>query len=98
MSRDLAIQDARQIHLLHQGQEYHKIIDTFCCQREIFFHASQYAREFPFCLSPYANGEHLFCCFENTLSVASAFPNTVLLLSSELKQVLLLPLVLYLNN
>ena len=57
MPGQMPIQDAWQIHLLHQRQEYDKIIHTFCCYRQIFFHAHQYAREFRFCLSSYANGE-----------------------------------------
>ena len=59
MSHQMPIQELRQAHLLHQSQEYHKIIDALCLNVYVFFHASQYARKFPFCLSPYANGEHL---------------------------------------
>jgi hypothetical protein len=58
MPRNMPIQDARQIHLLHQGQEHHKIIDAFRGNLHMFFHAPQYARYFRFCLSLYANGEY----------------------------------------
>jgi hypothetical protein len=57
MPRKMPIQELRQTHLLHQGQEHHKIIDALCLNVHIFFHTSQYARKFTFCLPPYANGE-----------------------------------------
>lgn len=52
MPRKMLIQELRQTHLLHQGQEYHKSIDALCLNVHIFFHTSQYAREFTFCLPP----------------------------------------------
>ena len=58
MAREMPIQDAGQIHLLHQRQEHHKVIHALCCQLQFFFHAPQYAREFLFCLAHYANGEY----------------------------------------
>src|SRR5229473_4243373 len=57
MARQMPIQDAWQLHLLHQRQEYHKVIDTLVCNLKLFFHAPQYARKFRFCLAHYANGE-----------------------------------------
>jgi len=57
MPRHMAIQDGRQVHLLDQGQQHHKIIDALCVNMYVFFHAPQYARYFRFCLSHYANGE-----------------------------------------
>ena len=61
MPRHVPIQDAWQVHLLHQPQEHHKIIDTLACNLKLFFHAPQYARKFRFCLAHYANGESLRC-------------------------------------
>jgi hypothetical protein len=52
-----AIQDSRQLPLLDKGQQDHKIIDAFCRNRNVFFHALQYATEFSFWLSDYANEE-----------------------------------------
>src|SRR5947209_17469875 len=57
MPWQMPIQDGRQLHLLHQGQEHHKVIDALTCYLKLFFHALQYARKFRFCLAHYANGE-----------------------------------------
>src|SRR5947209_14527137 len=58
MPWQMPIQDGRQLHLLHQGQEHHKVIDALSCYLKLFFHALQYARKFRFCLAHYANGEY----------------------------------------
>src|SRR3989442_15053398 len=58
MPRKLPIQDGRQLHVLHQGQQLHKVIDALSCYLKLFFHALQYARKFRFCLAHYANGEN----------------------------------------
>src|SRR6266567_4569777 len=57
MARQVPIQDGWQLHLLHQPQEHHKVIDPLVCNLKFFFHAPQYARKFCFCLAHYANGE-----------------------------------------
>src|SRR5258707_12312700 len=55
MPRNMPIQDAWQVHLLHEGQEHHKSINAFRGNLHFFFHAPQYASYFHFCLSCYAN-------------------------------------------
>src|SRR5260370_26773800 len=60
MPWQMPIQDAWQIHLLHQRQEHHKVIDALVRYRQFLFHAPQYARKFLFCLAHSANGEELW--------------------------------------
>ncbi|HEY1353517.1 MAG TPA: hypothetical protein VGF67_28235, partial [Ktedonobacteraceae bacterium] len=48
------------VHLLHQRQEDHNVIDTLVGDLKLFFHAPQSARKFRFCLAHYANGEYLY--------------------------------------
>src|SRR6266849_3045876 len=57
MPWQMPIQNAWQLHLVHQPQEHYKVIDALGCYRQFFFHAPQYARKFLFCLVHYANGE-----------------------------------------
>src|SRR6266481_5321690 len=59
MPWQMPIQDAWQIHLLHQRQEHHKVIDALVRYRQFLFHAPQYARKFLFCLAHSANGEYV---------------------------------------
>src|SRR5260370_6003207 len=56
----MPIQDAWQVHLSHEGQEHHKIINAFRGNLHFFFHAPQYASYFHFCLSCYANVKFFF--------------------------------------
>src|SRR2546429_5529812 len=72
MPWQMPIQDGWQVHLLHQRQEHHKVIDALGCYRQFFFHTPQYAREFLFCLAHYANGENYIVLLEKTKRQAEA--------------------------
>src|SRR5229473_8042408 len=77
MPWQMPIQNAWQLHLVHQPQEHYKVIDALGCYRQFFFHAPQYARKFLFCLVHYANGESIRYTFAKTRCV-SQFGETVL--------------------
>jgi hypothetical protein len=58
MPGPMPIPDAWQVHLLHQSQEGHNVIDPLVGDVKRFFHAPQSARTSRFCLAHYANGEN----------------------------------------
>src|SRR5260370_3274184 len=73
MPWQMPIQNAWQLHLVHQPQEHYKVIDALGCYRQFFFHAPQYARKFLFCLVHYANGEFSSIPLEGYLYLTHPF-------------------------